>query len=329
MPPGDRRADRRGGGGGGSAGAVVYYTGPKTENQAERDDRLGLLAGLYGGVLRAVSRPMNAPPPDLDPADPSDLIEALAPVSPAPSLGLFPDLTAKRGKLPTVIMLMSESFCDPAVVLPGVEFETDPVANFHAICKSTPSGVFLTNSYAGGTGNVEMEVFTGIPAGLVPERDTLTTLSAVGAYANAPSIVKAFGEAGYHTAMIHTYNDQLYNRRNNLADIGFDDMTFEADFPSDTPRQGPYLSDMALTDAVIEKLEEKADGEPLFLYALSMGNHQPIFEGNIPSPPGWVRPAPCWTRRIWAAWTPWPRDFTTPTWPWARWWIIWRTMTSR
>ena len=33
-----------------------YYTGPKTENQAERDDRLGLLAGLYGGVLRAVSR---------------------------------------------------------------------------------------------------------------------------------------------------------------------------------------------------------------------------------------------------------------------------------
>ncbi len=263
-----------------------YYTGPKTENQAERDDRLGLLAGLYGGVLRAVSRPMNAPPPDLDPADPSDLIEALAPVSPSPSLGLFPDLTAKRGKLPTVIMLMSESFCDPAVVLPGVEFETDPVANFHAICKSTPSGVFLTNSYAGGTGNVEMEVFTGIPAGLVPERDTLTTLSAVGAYANAPSIVKAFGEAGYHTAMIHTYNDQLYNRRNNLADIGFDDMTFEADFPSDTPRQGPYLSDMALTDAVIEKLEEKADGEPLFLYALSMGNHQPIFEGKYTQPSG-------------------------------------------
>ena len=264
----------------------VYYTGPKTENQIERGDRLGLLAGLYGGALRVASRQMNAPPADLDPADPSEIIEALGPVSPSPSLGLFPDLNHKGEENPTVIMLMSESFCDPEVVLPGVEFETDPVANFHAICEKTPSGVFLSNSYAGGTGNVEMEVFTGIPAGLVPERDTLTTLSAEGAYDNAPSIVKAFGDAGYHTAMIHTYNDQLYNRRSNLTAIGFEDMMFEADFPADTPRQGPYLSDMALTDAVIDTLEKKEDGEPLFLYALSMGNHQPIFEGKYAQPSG-------------------------------------------
>lgn len=263
-----------------------YYTGPKGETQAERDERLGLLLGLYGGVLRAVSRGMNAPPPDLDPADPSEIIQALGPASPAP--GFFPDLSPalKTDELPTVIMLMSESFCDPAVVLPGVEFDADPVANFHAICEDTPSGVFLSNSYAGGTGNVEMEVFTGIPAGLVPERDTLTTLSAEGAYDNAPSIVKTFAEAGYHTAMIHTYNDQLYNRRDNLTAIGFEDMMFEDDFPADTPRQGPYLSDMALTDAVIDTLENKEDGEPLFLYALSMGNHQPIFEGKYGQPSG-------------------------------------------
>lgn len=264
----------------------LYYVGPKGETQAERDERMGLLAGLYGGVLRVGSKPLNAPPPDLDPADPSEIIGALAPVSPSPKF--FPDLqpTAEREEKPTVIMLMSESFCDPAVVLPGVEFETDPVANFHAICENTPSGVFLTNSYAGGTGNVEMEVFTGIPAGLVPERDTLTTLSAEGAYSNAPSIVKAFGDAGYHSVMIHTYNDQLYNRRSNLAAIGFEDMMFEDSFPADTPRQGPYLSDMALTDAVIDALEEKKEGEPLFLYALSMGNHQPIFEGKYPQPSG-------------------------------------------
>lgn len=263
-----------------------YYTGRKGETQAERDERLGLLLGLYGGVLRAVSRPMNAPPPDLDPANPSEIIGALAPASPSPQF--FPNLrpAADPDRKPTVIMLMSESFCDPAVVLPGVKFETDPVANFHAICENAPSGVFLTNSYAGGTGNVEMEVFTGIPAGLVPERDTLTTLSAEGAYDNAPSIVKAFRDAGYHTAMIHTYNDQLYNRRDNLAAIGFEDMMFEADFPQDTPRQGPYLSDMALTDAVIDALEEKEDGKPLFLYALSMGNHQPIFEGKYDQPSG-------------------------------------------
>lgn len=265
-----------------------YYTGPKTENQAERDERLGLLAGLYGGVLRVGSKPLNAPPEDLEPADPSEIIETLGTASPSPSQEQPSDLptAADAEKKPTVIMLMSESFCDPDTVLPGVTFSTDPVVNFHAICETAPSGVFLTNSYAGGTGNVEMEVFTGIPAGLVPERDTLTTLSAVDAYSKAPSIVKAFGDAGYHTAMIHTYNDQLYNRRNNLAAIGFEDMMFEDAFPEDTLRQGPYLSDMALTDAVIDALEEKEDGEPLFLYALSMGNHQPIFEGKYPQPSG-------------------------------------------
>lgn len=263
-----------------------YYVGAKGETQAERDDRLGLLLGLYGGVLRAGSKPLNAPPVDLEPADPSQIIETLATEPPAPSF--FPDLTHKgtSEQKPTVIMLMSESFCDPAVVLPGVEFETDPVANYHAISGGCPSGVFLTNSYAGGTGNVEMEVFTGIPAGLVAERDTLTTLSAEGAYSNAPSIVKTFAEAGYHTKLIHTYNDELYNRRTNLAEIGFEDMMFADDFPEDTPMAGPYLSDMALTDAVIQALEGKEDGEGLFVYALSMGNHQPIFDGKYEQPSG-------------------------------------------
>lgn len=263
-----------------------YYVGARGETQAERDDRLGLLLGLYGGVLRAGSKPLNAPPVDLEPADPSNIIETIGvEISKAPS---FPDLTPKVEieEKPTVIMLMSESFCDPDVVLPGVEFETDPIANYHAISGSCPSGVFLTNSYAGGTGNVEMEVFTGIPAGLVAERDTLTTLSAEGAYSNAPSIVKTFGEAGYHTKLIHTYNDQLYNRRTNLAEIGFESMMFADDFPDDAPVAGPYLSDMALTNAVIETLEEKKDGEALFLYALSMGNHQPIFAGKYDQPSG-------------------------------------------
>lgn len=262
-----------------------YYVGTKGETQAERDNRLGLLLGLYGGVLRAGSRPLNAPPLDLEPVDPSQIIETLGTESPAPSAA-EPKPEATAEERPTVIMLMSESFCDPDIVLPGVEFEADPVANYHAICKSCPSGVFLTNSYAGGTGNVEMEVFTGIPAGLVAERDTLTTLSAEGAYSNAPSIVKAFADAGYHTKLIHTYNDELYNRRTNLAEIGFETMMFADDFPEDTPMAGPYLSDMALTKAVIDTLETKNADEPLFLYALSMGNHQPIFAGKYEEPSG-------------------------------------------
>lgn len=260
----------------------VYYAGPKGETQAERDARLGLVAGLYGGVLRAGSRMDSQLTAGLEPVDPDQIIGELVTATPTPEATQTPAPKVK----PTVIMLMSESFCDPDVMLPGVEMDGDPLENYHALAKKWPSGVFLSNSYAGGTGNVEMEVFTGIPAGIVPERETLTTLSAEGAYSNAPSIVKAFGNAGYHTEMIHTYTDRLYDRRNNLTAIGFESLKFQSDLPADAPMAGPYLSDMALTDAVIDALEEKKDGETLFLYALSMGNHQPIFAEKYPEPSG-------------------------------------------
>lgn len=290
LPEGLRRKRRRSLGAGVTAAVVAvallapwfYYTGPKGETQAERDDRLGLLLGLYGGALRAVSKPMNAPPADLQPADPSEIIETLATSTPTPEVSETPAPAVK----PTVIMLMSESFCDPEVMLPGVELEGDPVAHYHALAKEWPSGVFLSNTYAGGTGNVEMEVFTGIPAGIVSERETLTTLSAEGAYDNVPSIVKAFADAGYDTEMIHSYTDRLYNRRINLPAIGFERLKFQDDFPEDAPTAGPYLSDLALTEAVIDALEEKEEGEPLFLYALSMNNHQPIFAEKYSQPSG-------------------------------------------
>ncbi len=74
---------------------------------------------------------------------------------------------------PNVVLVVSESFFDPTR-LPGVSFSADPVPNFHALADAFPSGVFLSNTYAGGTGNVEMELFTGIPSaflgGGVPHR---------------------------------------------------------------------------------------------------------------------------------------------------------------
>lgn len=75
---------------------------------------------------------------------------------------------------PNVVLVVSESFFDPTR-LPGVSFSADPVPNFHTLAEAFPSGVFLSNTYAGGTGNVEMELFTGHPfrlpgGGGVPHR---------------------------------------------------------------------------------------------------------------------------------------------------------------
>lgn len=254
--------------------ARALLSGPGGEIQAERNDRLGLLAGFYSGWLdSAVQQPsaysennMNA------------ILRAAEKAAAAPYTA--PDAA------PNVIMLMSESFCDPEVVLPGVDFRDDPIPNYHALAAKFPAGGFLSNTYAGGTGNVEMEVMTGLPIAFLGSAEDLTALRDRTAYNRMPTIVKSFRAQGYATEFVHSYNNKLYNRLDNLPAVGFEKILFEEDFPEDAAREGPYLSDMALTEKLIYEYEHRDKGKPLFLFGLSMENHQPYFGEKFEDPSG-------------------------------------------
>lgn len=247
--------------------------------QAERDRDYGLLGGLYGGYLNRKS-----PRPEQYSQESLEAILKQTEETPDPSVEATEEIQEKVR--PNVVMLMSEAFCDPDVMLPGVKLTGDPIPNFHALAQEWPSGEFISNTYAGGTGYVEMEVFTGIPMAFMGEGEDLTTLRGDGVYERLPSIVKAFGAEGYETQFIHNYTSRLYNRVDNLPAIGFDKLMFEVDFPQDAPWEGPYLSDEALADAMIAAFEEKEEGQPLFLYGLTMENHQPHFGEKFPSASG-------------------------------------------
>ncbi len=262
-----------------------FYMGPKGESQAERNQRLGLLGGMYSAILnRAFQR---------EDYDKEDLDKLLSQMGQSPSPQPSAEATQTPEPTPTpepvtpnVILVMSESFCDPTVMLPGVEFTTDPVPYYHDLASKWPSGEFYSNTYAGGTGSVEMEVFTGIPMAFLREGEDLTNLRGEGVYDRLPSIVKSFKSAGYTTEFIHNYTTRLYNRVDNLPAIGFDKLTFEDGFPEDAQWDGPYLRDMELTYAMIRAFEEKEEGEPLFLYGLTMENHQPYYAGKFPERSG-------------------------------------------
>ena len=47
--------------------------------------------------------------------------------------------------------------------LPGIDFAEDPLPHFRAL-QAQAGGRCLSAAYAGGTGNVEMELLTGIPS---------------------------------------------------------------------------------------------------------------------------------------------------------------------
>lgn len=189
--------------------------------------------------------------------------------------------TQAEEKTPTVIFILSESFFDVAK-LDNVEYNPDPIPNFHRISKEFQSGDFLTSAYCGGTGNVEMEVLTGICSHLLKSADSLTYLPQEDAYRKIPSISDVFKSYGYKTVYMHSYNTKLYNREKIYSQFEFDEVLFEDDFLNPEYRGG-YISDSALADKIISVYEEKGE-EKLFLYAVSVENHQPYMAGKFPKP---------------------------------------------
>lgn len=175
---------------------------------------------------------------------------------------------------PDIIFLMSESFFDVAR-LPGVEFSRDPIPRFHAMQDSGVHGRFISNTFGGGTGYVEMEVFTGITSCLLREGDTLSSLSGEGVYESIPSVVRLLKNAGYSTTAVHSHNNKLYNRAEIYPQIGFDRVLFSDSFPEDAEVRGGYISDAALTEYIISLYNERDEESPCFIYAMSMENHQP------------------------------------------------------
>lgn len=179
----------------------------------------------------------------------------------------------KADETPTVIFLMSESFFD-ITKLSEVEFSEDPIPVFHSLASEHTSGDFISNTYCGGTGYVEMEVLTGICSNLLKESDTLTSLSPNSVYEGIPTIADIFRKYGYRTSFLHSYNSNLYNRRAIYSAFGFDDILFDDSFSADAEMKGGYISDMELSEKIISMYEAKGD-DPMFMFALSMENHQP------------------------------------------------------
>lgn len=253
----------------------ALFLGPGDEIQAERNDRLGLLGGLYSGWLDSAVQQPNA----YNENNMNTILHAAQQAAAAAP-------ATETEVAPNVIMLMSESFCDPTAVLPGVDFKDDPIPNYRRLSEDFPAGSFFSNTYAGGTGNVEMEVMTGLPIAFLGSAEDLTALRDRTAYDRTPSIVKAFGWQGYATEFVHSYSNRLYNRSDNLPAIGFDKVLFEKDFPKDAERAGGYISDMALTEKLIFEFENRNKNKPMFLFGLSMENHQPYFGARYPEPSG-------------------------------------------
>ena len=237
------------------------------QTQAERIDSAGVLGGLYCALAADQSR--------------EDAYEQSIARLSAQNPGEEP---LRPCTAPTVIFLMSESFYDIAR-LPELDFENDPIPNFHAIQQEHSSGKFVAYTHSSGTGYIETEVLTGLPNFCLREADTLTSLPDE-VYPGLPCITDVFNRYGYRMEFIHSYNNAIYNRAVIYPAFGFDSVRFSNSFAPDAQMKGGYISDVSLAKEIIASYEaHRADGPQMF-FAVSMENHQPYTLDKYGSPSG-------------------------------------------
>jgi phosphoglycerol transferase MdoB-like AlkP superfamily enzyme len=168
-----------------------------------------------------------------------------------------------------IIAILSESYWDPTL-LPKLSWSNDPARLLHAgTTQNFVRGMALSPVFGGYTCNAEFEFLTGLsmaflPRGSIPYQHHL--------HANIPSLASFFRHRGYKTTAIHPNDARFWNREQVFRHMGFDRFISIADFRH-PEMAGPYVTDMALTEKILETLKNNEGSS--FIFAASIGNHMP------------------------------------------------------
>jgi phosphoglycerol transferase MdoB-like AlkP superfamily enzyme len=172
--------------------------------------------------------------------------------------------------LPDVVVVQSESFFD--IRKTGLSIAPYLLDHFDALRQSgVCSGDFDVPAWGANTMRTEHAFLSGL------ENSALRYASFY-PYAfirrTVPSLPHAFGAMNYRCTAVHPYPSDFFLRHKVFPRLGFDAFVDEAAF-ADAARNGPYVSDQAVTDWLVNSLDQPAD-EPQFLFAITMENHGPL-----------------------------------------------------
>ena len=163
-----------------------------------------------------------------------------------------------------VVVVLSESFFDPRI-LPGVSFSENPLDNYDRLLTDPDcySGLVYTTALGGGTVRPEFAILTGLTTDYMPD---VTTPYWYVDHA-FPTYVTNYKDAGYTTLAVHPYAYPL---------LGFDAFYGQeevAQLVEPTYKRG-YITDDTTFQAIRTLVDSQED--PVFLFAITMENHQPF-----------------------------------------------------
>lgn len=193
-----------------------------------------------------------------------------------------------------VICIMNESFADLRLyndLSADRSFRTDReyLSYFDSLDFSgnVQKGILYVPVFGAMTANSEYEFLTGnacvfTPQGSVPYQFYMRE--------GDDSLARIFGENGYRTVAMHPYPGYNWNRTEAYRKMGFDeflDLDYYDSLGRGVTLELPrgYMSDRSDYDGIIRLIEEKAQGEKLFVFNVTMQNHGGFevagFESNV------------------------------------------------
>ena len=134
------------------------------------------------------------------------------------------ETSSGQGKQVHLVMVMNEAFSD-ITDDPAFTWEEDPLPNLHALQRDPHalSGHVVVPGFAGGTANTEFDVLTGMQTNALSAATT-SALRVVNR--NLDSVLRVFGDEGYHTSFFHPGDDWFYNRENVYRWLGAEETVF-------------------------------------------------------------------------------------------------------
>lgn len=179
---------------------------------------------------------------------------------------------AEESDLPVpenIICVMNESFADLSVY-PNVNPAQDPMPFYRSLRENAQKGTLMVSVQGGTTANTEYEFLTGNSMMLAPNSIPFTTYIQTDQFA----LPRILAEMGYRSVAVHPYYASGWRRDEVYPRLGFaefhDKEAFDVRDPEKIRR---YISDREDVEYLIDLLEQKPEGEKLFLFNVTMQNH--------------------------------------------------------
>jgi phosphoglycerol transferase MdoB-like AlkP superfamily enzyme len=241
-------------------------------------------ANVIRAQLAANPTPSSVPTPEItDSVAPTPEITVTATptpeikisATPVPELpGTLPtvtdlsQITQTTVSKPNVIAIMCESYADLTTV--GDFVTNEAVTPFiDGLSNNTIKGTLYVSTYGGGTANTEFEFLTGnsmafLPNGSIPYQQYISSPTG--------SLATILKSEGYSTIAVHPYRANGWNRTEVYPNLGFDWFISRADFVEPELIR-KYISDKESYRTLIQQYENKPEGQPIFLFNVTMQNH--------------------------------------------------------